>query len=297
MKLHVFHRTRYLYDGPVYDSFNEARLQPPDTQGQRRQSFILKILPATKLTHYLDFYLNCVHVFELPEPHQELLVEATSIVSTAEVEPLPETASLAPLAKMGECARMDRCYDFLQPSHYIALSPEVDEFAVNAPGEGDAWQLSLAIMHRVYREITYQTASTTVHTMTAEVLATRRGVCQDLAHVMIGCCRARRIPARYVSGYIYNGPAGQLKGAQATHAWVEVFLPNHGWRGLDPTNDTQVDGRYVKLAVGRDYFDVSPIRGSFRGAQGREMRVDVLLTRMDGLSTSSGSDVVEARYS
>ena len=130
-----------------------------------------------------------------------------------------------------------------------------------------------------------------------EVLKTRRGVCQDLAHVMIGFCRARRIPARYVSGYIYNGPAGQLKGAQATHAWVEIFLPEQGWRGLDPTNDTQVDGRYVKLAVGRDYADVSPIKGSFRGAHGREMHVDVTLTRLDGLSTSAGSDVVEARYS
>ncbi|HEY9154836.1 MAG TPA: transglutaminase family protein [Opitutaceae bacterium] len=297
MKLHVFHRTRYLYDGPVYDSFNEARLQPPDTQGQRRQSFILKILPATKLTHYLDFYLNCVHVFELPEPHQELMVEATSIVSTADIAPLPEDAALAPLANMSDCARMDRCYDFLQPSHYIALTPEVEEFAVSAPENGDAWQLALAIMHQVYREISYHTASTTVHTTAAEVLKTRRGVCQDLAHVMIGFCRVRRIPARYVSGYIYNGPTGQLKGAQATHAWVEVFLPEHGWRGLDPTNDTQVDGRYVKLAVGRDYSDVSPIKGSFRGAHGRELRVDVLLTRLDGLSNSTGSDVVEARYS
>jgi transglutaminase-like putative cysteine protease len=114
---------------------------------------------------------------------------------------------------------------------------------------------------------------------------------------MIGFCRIRKIPARYVSGYIYNGPAGQLKGAQATHAWVEIFLPDHGWRGLDPTNDAQVDGRYVKLAVGRDYSDVSPIKGSFRGAQGRELHVDVTLTRLDGLSTSTGADIVEERYS
>jgi len=192
---------------------------------------------------------------------------------------------------------MDRCYDFLQPSHYVGLTPELDQIAVRAPDDGDAWQLALAIMHQVYREITYHTASTTVHTTAIEALRTRRGVCQDLAHVMIGFCRSRKIPARYVSGYIYNGPAGQLKGAQATHAWVEIFLPAHGWRGLDPTNDKQVDDCYVKLAVGRDYADVSPIKGSFRGAHGREMHVEVALTRLDGLSTSSGSGVVEARYS
>ncbi len=297
MKLQVLHRTRYLYEGPVYDSFNEARLQPPDTQGQRRQSFLLKILPATRLTHYLDFYLNCVHVFELAEPHQELLVEATSIVSTAEQTHLSETSALAPLVNMAACARMDRCYDFLQSSHYIALSADIDDAAGNAPPEGDAWQLALAIMHQVYREITYQAAATTVHSTVDDVLRLRRGVCQDLAHVMIAFCRIRQIPARYVSGYIYNGPAGELKGAQATHAWVEIFLPDHGWHGLDPTNDKQVDGRYVKLAVGRDYADVTPIKGSFRGSPGREMHVEVLLTRLDGLSTSTGSDVVEAYYS
>jgi transglutaminase-like putative cysteine protease len=114
-----------------------------------------------------------------------------------------------------------------------------------------------------------------------EALRLRQGVCQDFAHVMIGLCRALKIPARYVSGYLYNGPADELKGSQATHAWVDVFLPGLGWRGLDPTNQQPVNGRYVKVAIGRDYADVSPFRGTYRGTANRRLSVDVLVTRLD----------------
>ncbi len=114
-----------------------------------------------------------------------------------------------------------------------------------------------------------------------EVLQLRRGVCQDFAHVMIALCRAVKIPARYVSGYLYNGPVDELRGAQASHAWLEVFLPGLGWRGLDPTNDHQPDERYVKLAVGRDYADVSPLRGTYRGTPQRKMTIDVLVSSLE----------------
>jgi transglutaminase-like putative cysteine protease len=115
----------------------------------------------------------------------------------------------------------------------------------------------------------------------AEALRTQRGVCQDFAHVMIGVCRSLRIPTRYVSGYLYNGPADQLRGAQASHAWVEVFVPGLGWRGLDPTNGSQPDARYVKIGAGRDYADVSPLRGTYRGTPQRKMTVDVLVTALE----------------
>jgi transglutaminase-like putative cysteine protease len=117
--------------------------------------------------------------------------------------------------------------------------------------------------------------------MMSEVLKNRRGVCQDFAHVMIGICRALKIPTRYVSGYLYNGPADQLRGAQASHAWVEIFLPELGWRGLDPTNAQQPDERYVKIAAGRDYADVSPLRGTFRGPPQRKMAVEVLVSSLE----------------
>jgi transglutaminase-like putative cysteine protease len=111
-----------------------------------------------------------------------------------------------------------------------------------------------------------------------EVLEQKAGVCQDFAHVMLGMCRALKIPARYVSGYIYNGPSGTLAGAQASHAWCEVYLPDLGWRALDPTNNQQADERYVKVAAGRDYADVAPIKGQYRGTPQKTMNVTVQVT-------------------
>jgi transglutaminase-like putative cysteine protease len=113
------------------------------------------------------------------------------------------------------------------------------------------------------------------------VLAERRGVCQDFAHAMIGMLRAIGIPALYVSGYLYNGPRDQLLGAQASHAWCEIFLPGLGWRGLDPTNNQPADERYIKIAVGRDYADVPPLRGHYKGTLDRKLDVEVLVERLD----------------
>lgn len=282
MKLQVFHRTRYTYGAAVRESFNEARLQPVTAGGQACGSFLLKVLPSTRLSHYLDFYLNCVHVFEVPELHQELVVESHSTVVTADVPPLAPEATPAPLTQIGDCARQDRCYDFLQSSTFVEISPEVWRLALDAAaGQTDAWQAAQAVMRLVHREFRYQPESTHSHTHVREVLEKRCGVCQDFAHVMIGLCRALKIPARYVSGYLYNGPAETLKGAQASHAWVEVYMPGTGWCGLDPTNDRAADGHYVKVAVGRDYADVAPIKGTYRGTGKRRLTVDVLVTRVD----------------
>jgi transglutaminase-like putative cysteine protease len=282
MKLQVFHRTHYSYAAPVRDSFNELRLQPSDADGQRRLNFILKVLPATRLSHYLDFNLNCVHMFELTTAHSELAVEATSVVLTTDLPPLPEDRDLAPLSALPECARMERCYDFLRPSTFVNAEGELYGLAREI-GQGctDAWQLALMLMRHVFTQYQYQPASTHVHTTVEEVLKLRRGVCQDFAHLLLGLCRMSQIPARYVSGYLYNGPVDQLKGSQASHAWVEIFLPQIGWRGLDPTNNQQVNHRYVKVAIGRDYADVPPFKGTYRGTTDRKLTVDVLVSRLD----------------
>jgi transglutaminase-like putative cysteine protease len=282
MKLHVLHRTRFHYGVDVRESFNEARLQPVTTGDQVCQSFLLKVLPAAKLSHYLDFYFNCVHLFEINAPHLELTVEANSVVVTGSgTNPDPD-ATPAPLAAIGECVRLDRCYDFLQSSTYVEAGVELWRMAVDAAdNRPDAWQASQAIMRHIFENFHYQPAATNVHTHMRDVLHARAGVCQDFAHVMLGLCRALKIPARYVSGYLYNGPADQLKGAQASHAWVEVYIPGHGWCGLDPTNNRPTDDHYVKVAVGRDYADVSPLKGTYRGTAKRQLSVDVLVTRLE----------------
>jgi transglutaminase-like putative cysteine protease len=283
MKLQVLHRTRYAYATPVRDNVNEVRLRPPDTAGQTRHSFVLKVLPATKLTHYLDFYLNCVHVFDIAEPHSELSVEATSVVTTGGAPLLAPGATPFPLAEIGPaCARLSECYDFLSASRFVSLDPAAWRLALDlAAGQTDVWQTALAIMRHIHAEFEYQPASTHVFTPMSEALQLRRGVCQDFAHVMIGLCRSLKIPARYVSGYLYNGPVDQLKGAQASHAWVEVFIPGAGWLGLDPTNNRPAGEHHVKAAVGRDYADISPLRGNYWGTNQYTFTVEVLVSRLD----------------
>lgn len=285
MKLQIFHRTHYKYEASVRDSFNEARLQPTSSGTQTCQNFILKVLPSSRLSHYRDFYLNYVHVFEIPQPHTELSVEATSVVTTANEPLLAADATPAPLAEIGAAARLERCYDFLQSSTYVDVTPELWRLAIDATeGQTDTWQAAQAIMRFIHREFRYQTASTNAHTHMRDVLQSRTGVCQDFAHVMIGLCRALKIPARYVSGYLYNGPADQLKGAQASHAWVEAYIPGPGWCGLDPTNNCLTAGHHVKIATGRDYADVSPIKGTYRGLGKRVLSVEVLVTSLGELA-------------
>jgi transglutaminase-like putative cysteine protease len=290
MKLHVLHRTRFKYPTSVHDSFNEVRLEPVTTGGQVCHSFILKVLPSSRLKHYLDFHRNCVHLFEVNQPHTELMVEANSIVTTRAEPALAANATPAPMSTLPECVRLELCYDFLQTSTYVEINADAWRLALDAAGsQADVWQAAQAIMRHIHREFRYQPAVTHAHTHMREVLKARAGVCQDFAHVMLGLCRALKIPARYVSGYLYNGPADQLKGAQASHAWVEVYVLGHGWCGLDPTNDRLVDGHYVKVATGRDFGDVSPVKGTYRGTAKRELSVDVLVSRLEETETALAS--------
>lgn len=273
LALRVRHRTTYRYSAPVSESYNEARLRPVSQDGQTCDAFDLRIAPAGPIRHYRDFYLNCVQHFEVFAPHAELTVEATSLVRTT--ARAAATVSF-PAARLKECRRIEQCYDFLQMSRNVSLDVPVWKLAQDAAGGmEDAWAAARAVMGFIHREFTYDAAATHVNTHTLEVLQLRRGVCQDFAQLMAGMCRALGIPARYVSGYLYNGPAGRLRGAQASHAWVEVYLPGHGWLGLDPTNNQPPDERYVKLAVGRDYADAAPVRGSFKGAARQRLEVEL----------------------
>jgi len=270
MKWEIIHRTQYTYASPVRDSFNEARLQPFSDEWQTVDHFLLKVLPATQLLHHHDFYRNVVHHFEIPEPHDSLLVESHLRITTKPRPHLAETEMAWPLAKISAALREERAFDFLQDSRFVELSPEAWRLAVDATdGLTDTWQATLAIMKFVHRYLTYLPSATTVHTHMRDVLGERSGVCQDFAHVMIGMCRVLKIPALYVSGYLAT------EKASATHAWVEVFVPGVGWLGLDPTHSRQPDETYVKIAVGRDYADVPPLTGSYKGTLEHNMKVAV----------------------
>jgi transglutaminase-like putative cysteine protease len=276
MKWEIFHRTHYDYAAPVRESSNELRLQPLSNEQQTVDSFLLKVLPTTRLRHYHDLYSNCVHHFELIEPHRTLTIESHLRVTTHALPRLPRDARPATTERLKEAMKAERCYDFTQASRYVDDSPETWRLAVDATqGEADLWQQSLRLMAFVHGHLTYESSSTRVHTHAREVLQQRRGVCQDFAHVMLGLCRSMKIPALYVSGYLAT------EAASATHAWVEVFIPGHGWQPLDPTHNRQPDETYVKIAVGRDYADVPPVSGTYKGTTERQMSVQVRIERSE----------------
>lgn len=272
MKYDIFHRTRYAYASPVRESFNDIRLQPMPVPEQAVESFLLKVLPAARLTHFKDFYSNWVNHFEIPEPHDYLQIEVQSRVITNPPSPLPAEA-LCSFDQIKQPPNVERCYDYLQSSRFVDLSPAAWRLALDATvSVNDVWLAVLALMKFIHGHVRYEPKSTHVHTHMQEVLKDQRGVCQDFAHLMLGLCRSLKIPARYVSGYLAT------ETASAMHAWVEVFIPGHGWRGLDPTHNCQIGETYVKIANGRDYADVSPISGNYRGTMERKMEVEVRIT-------------------
>jgi len=281
--LRVSHLTRFQYQGEATNSVNEARLQPMDDEHtQQCQDFRLRVVPeeAEKtMWSYPDSYGNIVHWFELQTPHQFMEVEAISLVQTRPDErPIPEEN---PPEALEDHALMEVFYHFMHDSAFVSQEEGIWRETLDAlpGGVTNLWKDTLTMGRHVYEQFAYTPSLTTVNTKPAEVLKLRKGVCQDFAHVLLGMCRKVGIPARYVSGYFFN-PNRKPGELEASHAWIEVYLPGYGWKGFDPTHNRVPDTRYVKLAVGRDYKDIYPLGGSFWSRHGtREMSVEVHVTR------------------
>jgi len=280
LTLQVRHLTRFIYDGPADYNYNEVRLRPFRDHCQSCQSYQLRVSPSTHIRSFPDFYGNCVDYVDVMTQHTQLDIEALSVVHSH-----PDDRGAAPddispdLLKDPRIQELE--YQFLHGSNYVSLDAEIwRREQLDLPcGKTDLWANAVAIGRHVYRTFTYTPLATSVNTHPAEVLETRQGVCQDFAHVMLGMCRIQGIPARYVSGYFFNPKRGPDE-LEASHAWVEVFLPGFGWKGFDPTHDRVPDTRYVKVAVGRDYADAMPISGRFRGKGGQSMSVEVKVSRL-----------------
>jgi len=281
MRLRVKHKTSYRYEDIVTYNVNEMHLRPRENDWQQVDSFLLKVLPAVRLRHYFDFYLNMVHFFDIPARHRRLDIEAEmEVVTTSRIDlnALPYGFSHADLFL---CRELEICCDFLKDSTYVQQSPEVWRTAVDVMnGSTDVFQTSYAIMEHIFNEYEYVPGSTNVSTHGQEVFEQKRGVCQDFAHVMLKMLRSLGIPSRYVSGYLYDPSDNKMRGAQATHAWVDVYIHDQGWFGLDPTNNQVVDERYIVLGVGRDYNDVAPVKGTFFGSPTRSLDVSVKIEEL-----------------
>ncbi len=275
MKYEIQHRTHYTYKTPARESFNDVRLEPPSIPEQTVESYELRVEPETRVNRYTDFYSTLVHHFEIPAEHNSLMIESRAKVETHWPEPLPGDAKLCPTKDLEDAVHAERCFDFLQSSHYVELDVDLWKLAIDAIGDqDDAWQAALALMRFTHGYLTYLPNSTHVNTHVSDVIRQRSGVCQDFAHFLIGLCRSMKIPARYISGYL----ATEI--ASATHAWTEVYIPKIGWRALDPTHNCQVGETYVKIGHGRDYADVPPVTGNYHGTLERTMTVDVKITQI-----------------
>lgn len=284
MRFRVSHTTHYVYSSPASESFAELRVWPQDSESQTVLSRSLVVDPEVPIAHYTDYFGNKVEYFSIPNLHSELRVKATAEVETLPVI-IPEPVLNTPVAEAKQLyqGRLFRLFDFLQPTEAVDLDAvrrfRRSFFSPQRP-IGEAL---LDLNHWIYSEFKYQPGVTDVRTPLTKVIQHKSGVCQDFAHLMLAILRLNKIPARYVSGYIeaFDPEATDtpLIGAAASHAWVEVFLPGEYWWGLDPTNDKPADERHVKVAVGRDYSDVAPMRGTFKGAREQKMAVKVKLKR------------------
>jgi len=275
MKLRITHLTEYKYAGVVRNNSNELRLTPVKSRWQDVPFYMLRVLPSTRLQRFTDFYGNVVTYFEVEEPHGHLLIEATSSINTTDRYHEGEPAEV-PYSALQTGVIDERLQPFLQPSGPVEVPPEIWRAAVDVRAmHSGVFSLAKGLMDFVYQNCRYVSGVTGVHTTTTQFFETRAGVCQDFSHLMLALCRSLQLPARYVSGYVYDAKRKDIRGAHASHAWVEVWVPGVGWHGLDPTNNCLTREHYVVVAIGRDYEDIAPVRGSFWGASEREMRVSV----------------------
>lgn len=275
MQLRVVHRTSFVYAGEAKESFNELRLRPAETEFQRCLAFDLRISPVAETRDYGDFHGNTVHYFEVPEPHERLCITAISRVETVPTGQRPATPMVS-AEQLATSPEREMMAEFATDSPYVPLDVELWREAqdILAGGRGDVWGDVRRLGEHVHRTFIYQPGSTGVSTRAPDALRLRAGVCQDFAHVHLGLCRTLGIPARYVSGYFLN-PARRPGENEASHAWIEAWLPGAGWLAYDPTHARVADDRYITLAVGRDYADIRPVSGTYRGAPTRALRVDV----------------------
>ena len=289
MLLHVVHETRYEYTPPVETAQHVAHLKPLSTATQRLLSHELRVTPAPeRQVEALDVYGNTRSFFSLLAVHDELTVIADSLVST---QPVATVQSGTAWEQVRERLRYQAGAPYDPAAEFVFASPYVprheDFLAYARPSFGAGEPLLMAaydLMERIHSDFTYESQSTEVNTPALEALALRKGVCQDFAHVMVACLRAMGLPARYVSGYLLTAPPPgkpRLVGSDASHAWASVYVPEAGWFDFDPTNNRAPGEDYVTLATGRDYSDVSPMRGVLHGGANHSLHVGVTVEPVD----------------
>jgi len=280
----VRHTTIFRYEPAVRESIMEVRLQPRSDGDQRCLNFALKVDPPANIMQYRDFLGNTVHHFDIAAAHAEVTVTAQSSVEV-QTAPAPRGADCGDWSDLDALLAGGDYWEMLLPSHFASPTPALEELAkaLECERRGNPLELLTDLNTAIYELFAYVPNSTKVDSPIDEALETRQGVCQDFAHIMIALVRRLEVPCRYVSGYMFHRDENEkdrsLEGA--SHAWVEALVPRLGWVAFDPTNNLVGADRHIRIAIGRDYADVPPTRGVYKGEAQSELSVTVTVSPAD----------------
>ena len=283
----VRHTTTFRYEPAVRESLMEVRLQPRSDGEQRCLSFALDVEPAASIMQYRDFTGNTVHHFDIAGSHAQVRVTAQSAVEVQSVA-APRASNSGDWADLDALVAGDDHWEMLLPSHFAQSNTPLEQLAkdIGCERRGNPLALLTELNETIYKLFAYVPNSTKVDSPIQEALQTRQGVCQDFAHIMIALVRRLRVPCRYVSGYMFHRDETEkdrsLEGA--SHAWVEALVPGLGWVAFDPTNNLVGGDRHIRVAIGRDYADVPPTRGVYKGEAQSELSVAVTVSPVDSVA-------------
>lgn len=278
MHFEIFHLTKFQYSDFVSESVMELRLQPITNVHQNCSSYSLQLSPSARIFEFIDQFGNIVQHFDIPEKHKQLEITTKSYVEVFEQPKLPDSLPPEIWKTLEEEVENGDFWEFLLPSQFAQPTKLLFELQKEFPsGKGkDPLTLLREINSFFKANFEYCPDATEVDSPIDIAIEHKRGVCQDFANIMIALVRSFNIPCRYVSGYLFHRTDDRSHIAQdATHAWVEAYLPNLGWVGFDPTNDLVVTNRHIAVAIGRDYADIPPTRGVFKGKVESQLSVAV----------------------
>lgn len=274
----IRHLTRFRYSEPIRESIMETRMHPRSDANQHCLSFTLSVSPRCRVFSYRDHLGNNVQHFDIPGEHTQLVIVAESVIEQQPIPMLPSFLAPDAWAELDALIEEGDYWEMLLPSTFAVETPALVELAckLDVVRRDDPLMLVHELNQRLFEYFEYVPRSTRVDSPIDDAILSGKGVCQDFAHTMLALLRHVRIPARYVSGYLYRSREAHDRSApDATHAWVDVLLPQLGWVGFDPTNNLIAHRRHIRTAVGRDYADVPPTHGVFRGSAESELYVAV----------------------
>lgn len=286
----IVHVTKYEYSWPIKESINEIRLFPHDFENQDVLQFQLKINTNPNIEISSDYYGNRMGNFNTLDAHKELILESNMLVRVHHTLKIPEieTTTVADLSKeMEKSILLQRlCYPEI-----IKNQNKIDKILskIMQPNKSIV-TIAQECNEYIFKNFIYTKGITTIYTTLDEILEIKKGVCQDFAHLLLQLLRTAGIPSRYVSGYICPNE-NDYRGEGATHAWVEIFTPNQEWLGLDPTNNIWTMANHVKLSVGRNFNDCTPVKGTFKGLSRQTLSVSVAIGYEDGTQYQEINDV------